>query len=252
MEKQQKKPGRPKTKHYKTLMARISEDLVERVQQYAAQHQQNISALIRDALEVYISNEDFLSYRYRNTSDINKNASDTFEESTPPRITDTTRQELQEMVAAAVQAEIGKLQDFMGSAFDALKLSSAPEATAPQPTTQPAIPLALEPAPKTAHPVAVPQAAETPGTTAEPVPEPAQDDHTGGQEKGSQPRGRRSGPMRQRILALLAEHPEGLSPEQIRVYLNPEKPIGDVLQGMRRSGVVELRGEGYQKRYFVA
>ena len=34
------------------------------------------------------------------------------------------------------------------------------EASAPQPTTQPAIPLALEPAPKTAQPVAVPQAAE--------------------------------------------------------------------------------------------
>ena len=35
-------------------------------------------------------------------------------------------------------------------------------APAPQPTTQPAIPLALEPAPKTAPPVAVPQTAETP------------------------------------------------------------------------------------------
>jgi hypothetical protein len=34
-------------------------------------------------------------------------------------------------------------------------------ASAPQPTTQPAIPLALEPAPKTAHPVDVPQSAET-------------------------------------------------------------------------------------------
>ena len=65
-------------------------------------------------------------------------------------------------------------------------------------------------------------------------------------------RGRQSGPLRQRILALLYEHSEGLSPEQIRVYLNPEKPIGDVLQGMRRAGIVHLRGEGYQKRYFVA
>ena len=35
-------------------------------------------------------------------------------------------------------------------------------ASAPQPTTQPAIPLALEPAPKTAQPVVVPQASETP------------------------------------------------------------------------------------------
>ena len=36
------------------------------------------------------------------------------------------------------------------------------EAPTPQPTAQPAIPLALEPAPTTAHPVDVPQAAETP------------------------------------------------------------------------------------------
>src|SRR5215217_2311707 len=36
------------------------------------------------------------------------------------------------------------------------------QAPTPQPTAQPAIPLALEPAPKTAHPVDVPQAAETP------------------------------------------------------------------------------------------
>jgi hypothetical protein len=40
---------------------------------------------------------------------------------------------------------------------------------APQPTTQPAIPLALEPAPKTAQPVPVPQAQETPSATAEPI-----------------------------------------------------------------------------------
>jgi hypothetical protein len=38
-------------------------------------------------------------------------------------------------------------------------------APAPQPTTQPAIPLALEPAPKTAPPVDVPQATETPTST---------------------------------------------------------------------------------------
>jgi hypothetical protein len=39
-------------------------------------------------------------------------------------------------------------------------------ASAPQPPTQPAIPLALEPAPKTAEPVDVPQALETPAPKA--------------------------------------------------------------------------------------
>ena len=43
--------------------------------------------------------------------------------------------------------------------------------SAPQPTVQPAIPLALEPAPKTAPPVDVPQAAETPSAVSEPIAE---------------------------------------------------------------------------------
>jgi hypothetical protein len=51
-------------------------------------------------------------------------------------------------------------------------------APAPQPTAQPAIPLALEPAPKTAHPVDVPQVSETPSTTVEPVPELSHDNNT--------------------------------------------------------------------------
>jgi hypothetical protein len=42
----------------------------------------------------------------------------------------TVIQELQEMIRAEVQAEIGKLNNFMGSASDALKLSPAPEVSA--------------------------------------------------------------------------------------------------------------------------
>jgi hypothetical protein len=62
----------------------------------------------------------------------------------------------------------------------------------------------------------------------------------------------RPGTMRQRILTLLGEHPEGLSAEQIRVYLQAEKPLGDTLQGMRRQGKVHTRGNGKDMRYFVA
>jgi len=57
--------------------------------------------------------------------------------------------------------------------------------------------------------------------------------------------------MRQRILTLLGEHPEGLSTEQIRAYLTPDKPIGDTLQGMRTSGVVRTEGSRKDMRYFV-
>jgi hypothetical protein len=64
--------------------------------------------------------------------------------------------------------------------------------------------------------------------------------------------GRPVGAMRQRILDLLAQHPQGLSAEEIRVHLKVERPLGDTLQGMRRGGVVQIRGEGRQRRYTIA
>jgi hypothetical protein len=60
------------------------------------------------------------------------------------------------------------------------------------------------------------------------------------------------GEMRQRILTLLGAHPEGLSAEELRVFLRAEKPLGDTLQGMRRQGRVYTRGTGKALRYFVA
>ena len=66
-----------------------------------------------------------------------------------------------------------------------------------------------------------------------------------------QPSQRQRGGMRQSILDLLGEHPEGLSAEEIRVYLRPVKPLGDTLQGMRRQGRVRTHGKGKNIRYFV-
>jgi hypothetical protein len=63
---------------------------------------------------------------------------------------------------------------------------------------------------------------------------------------------RTRGGMRERILTLLKEHPEGLSAEQIRAALQPAKPLGDTLQGMRRQRKVHTRGQGKDLRYFVA
>jgi hypothetical protein len=60
------------------------------------------------------------------------------------------------------------------------------------------------------------------------------------------------GEMRQRILTLLGEHPEGLSAEDLRVFLRAEKPLGDTLQGMRKQNKVRTRGTGKDLRYFVA
>jgi hypothetical protein len=57
--------------------------------------------------------------------------------------------------------------------------------------------------------------------------------------------------MRQRILTILAEHPEGLSAQAIKVHLGLEsgQNIGNTLQGMRRSDVVRTQGQGQSMRY---
>ena len=44
--------GRPKTKEYETLMARMPKKLVDRVKRYAKKHQLSISELIRTGLEM--------------------------------------------------------------------------------------------------------------------------------------------------------------------------------------------------------
>lgn len=66
--------------------------------------------------------------------------------------------------------------------------------------------------------------------------------------KGGRPRS----PVGQQILDLLAQHPEGLTAEQIRGILTPSKPLGDTLAGMRRTGAVRTQGAGHALRYFVA
>ena len=67
-----------------------------------------------------------------------------------------------------------------------------------------------------------------------------------------QPRaGRPRSALGQRILTLLAAHPEGLSAEQIRVYVSPDRPIGDILSGMRRTRAVQKVGQGRNIRYVL-
>jgi hypothetical protein len=66
--------------------------------------------------------------------------------------------------------------------------------------------------------------------------------------RGGRPRSERG----QQILTLLAEHPEGLSAEQIRGHTAPDKPIGDLLRGMERTGVVRVERSGKALRYFLA
>jgi len=152
----------------------------------------------------------------------------------------TVIQEIQAMIRAAVQAEIGTLRDFLGSAMDALKLSPTPEAAA-----------AVIPVPgyevTPGHSV-VTDDVPAPAAAAEPVPPLVYDGNTVLQEKDPQPQGKR-GAMRQRILQLLGEHPEGLSADEIRVYLKPQKPLGDTMQGMVRQQLLTKQGSGQAVRY---
>jgi hypothetical protein len=68
--------------------------------------------------------------------------------------------------------------------------------------------------------------------------------------------GRRSGRPRsalgQQILDLLADHPDGLTAEQLRGYLTPGRSIGDILGGMKQTGTVTTQKEGRALRYFLA
>jgi hypothetical protein len=64
--------------------------------------------------------------------------------------------------------------------------------------------------------------------------------------------GRPLGAMGQRIVALLGAHPEGLSAEEIRAYLTPERPLGDTLQSLRKRERVRTEGKGRDLRYFLA
>lgn len=63
--------------------------------------------------------------------------------------------------------------------------------------------------------------------------------------------GRQRSELGTRILALLQDHPEGLTAEQMRGYLTPGQSIGDMLAGMRRTGAVEAEKEGREWRYFA-
>ncbi|HEY5866479.1 MAG TPA: hypothetical protein VI542_13180 [Candidatus Tectomicrobia bacterium] len=74
--------------------------------------------------------------------------------------------------------------------------------------------------------LAAPGAAATPPGAARPAP---------AEERGA---------MRQRIVALLQEHPEGLSPAQTRRLLGIAKPLANTMTAMARDGLLRRLGTG--------
>jgi hypothetical protein len=51
--------GRPKTKEYATLMARIPQELADQVKQYAGLHRQSISVVIREGLLLLLESDSY-------------------------------------------------------------------------------------------------------------------------------------------------------------------------------------------------
>ena len=63
------------------------------------------------------------------------------------------------------------------------------------------------------------------------------------------PREASRGDMRRRIMALLQDHPEGLTPAEMRTQLGVDKSLADTCLGMLRYGLVQRVGRG---RYVAA
>jgi len=217
--------GRPKTKAYTTLMARVDLALANQVKRYASLHRQPISVIIRDALtllmEEYPAGADgsgpqrlaaheFLSDRYE--SPLDTLLSETDSAGLDALMSDT--HEVVETILADAQRDDAVLSDTQAGMPN--RTSASMTASAATPTGTPARARSRKGADTTAARAAVSQ----------------------------RTRRQQSGPMRQRILRLLAAHPEGLSADDLRVSLNADPRLGETLQDMRQAGVVTTRGRG--------
>ena len=67
-----------------------------------------------------------------------------------------------------------------------------------------------------------------------------------GRDRATAPTAR--GAMRRRIVALLQDHPAGLSPAQVRRHLGAEKSLANTILAMARDGLLQRVGHG---RYVV-
>jgi hypothetical protein len=90
------------------ISLRVPRDLEKQLKGYARIHRQSVTEVVLEGIRMRL--ETPADPRDMILSDDN-----------------TVRHALQEMIRAQVQAEIGKLHTFMGSAFDALKLAPAAE-----------------------------------------------------------------------------------------------------------------------------
>jgi hypothetical protein len=165
--------------------------------------------------------EDLASVWHTTTSEMIEQALAQFHPGNPPRIgNDTDTAQSQGLTEDAVRAMLLGLKEEM---LQELRSEMAVAATNGNVTET------------------LPAQQYEPGTGHSLVTEPAP------ARKGGRPRS----PVGQQILDLLAAHPEGLSADELRVYLKATKPIGDILSGMKKTGAVTTQGEGKPLRYVV-
>ena len=235
--------GRPKTKEYVTLMARVDIALADEVKRYASLHRQPISVVIRDALTLLMDEypcaadrsgphrlaaHEFLSDRYESPLDTLLGETDSAE--VESLLSDTN-----EGVVETILSDTNRETEYASDTKD-VRADIPSDSKAESAATHVGMPTRGRSR----------KASDTNAGTSSIM----SDAKAAIADVPQRSTGRPSGPMRQRILTLLQDHPEGLSAEEIRVYLKAEKPIGDTLQGMRRNGVVTAQGQGRDMRYF--
>jgi hypothetical protein len=198
-----------------TISMRLPKELHTRLEQYATQHHQSVSELVRDGLEWRLGDGD-----PRGLGDTSTKDDKAYYMSNTANALADMRQALARQ-EAQIQAIVQALERQTGIPHPSMTHNGQTESVP-------------EPARTTGGPRSeTRQTAQVPAPPGEGAPPPR-------------------GGMRQPVLDLLGAHPEGLSAEQIRAYLQPARPLGDTLQGMRRQGKVRTSGQGKAMRYFVA
>jgi hypothetical protein len=248
--------GRPTTTASVTLMARVDAALADRVKRYAAAHRQPISVVIRDALTLRIEEypagtdptvphrlaaHELLSDRYESPLDMLVGETD-------PAGLDAIVSDINERVIDTILADTPRGSAIVSDTEEArvARASVSHGARADTYTEKPARARSRKVSGRKAA-----QAGILSVNTADPPPL-LTDPQVAISAVPQRQRGRQSGALHQRILALLADHPEGLSAHALRVSLHDETWLEETLQGLRQAGIVTTRGRGKAMRYVVA
>ena len=247
--------GRPKTKEYVTLMARVDVAQADEVKRYASMHRQPISVVIRDALTLLMDEYPFAGDRaspprlaaHEFLSDRYESSLDTLVGETDSAGVDALLSDTNGAVVEAILSDASGEDEYASDINkDVTDITS--DDNRGSAATHPSIPARARSRKMSDRKVIDDNASDMKADRPSIMSDTKKVLAEVSQRKG----GRRRSPMGQRILDLLAAHPEGLRAEELRVYLKAAKPLGDTLQGMKRLGTVRTEGSRQTLRYFTA